>query len=132
MDQFAAALRASDPASVPSLWQWLRTAFDSAITLAEADPARQRQRMRLVQSLPAVGARLRRARVPQVEDLAAVLVEAGTPAPAAQVLAAGSVAVLDQCWAQWMQTEGASLQEILDDAFAALDAAHLPPPAASR
>ncbi len=121
--QFADALRAADPDPQSSWWQRLRTAFEPAVALAEQHPDRQRARMRLIQTLPAVGARLRRARAPQIESLADALIDDGLEIFAAHVLATASVAVLDQCWAHWLHDESSSLRAILDRAFQELDSA---------
>ncbi|MWB98488.1 TetR/AcrR family transcriptional regulator [Agromyces seonyuensis] len=129
--QFGDALRAVEPPRVASQWELLRIALAPAISLAESAPERQRARLRLIQSAPELGARLRRARVPQIDDLAAALVERGTDEFAAAMLASAAVAVLDQCWSQWQRNERASLADILDRAFAELDAASSPARASS-
>ncbi len=96
--QFGDAFReaAVDPAS--SLWERLRVAFEPAVELSESTPIRQRDRLRLIQTLPALGAQLRRARAPQIENLADSILDAGFEVFTAHILAAAAVAVLDQSW----------------------------------
>lgn len=123
-DQFSDVLRASAGRSVDLTW-WarLRAAFEPAAALADASPEQQRERLRMIQSRPALGARLRRARAPQIENLADALIDAGCDPFAGHILASASVAVLDQCWMQWLRDEQTPLRTILDRAFAALEAA---------
>ncbi|WP_028708898.1 TetR/AcrR family transcriptional regulator [Propionicicella superfundia] len=126
LDQFAEAMRASrlDPAG--SRWHRLRAAFEPAVVQSEESAQRLRKQLRLIQSLPLVSARVRRARVPQIESLADALVEDGADEFASQVLATAAVAVLDQCWVRWGRDEQASLRTILDRAFAELAAGSEP------
>ncbi|GAA2974353.1 TetR/AcrR family transcriptional regulator [Microbacterium terrae] len=126
--QFADALRDAPRDSGESTWRQLRAAFEPSVTAAEAAPDLQRKRMRLIQSIPAVGARLQGARGPQIEALAEVLAERGTEPFAAEVLSTAAVAALDRCWARWIRTDSHSLRTILDRAFAELDAAARPSP----
>ncbi|GAA2246915.1 hypothetical protein GCM10009851_35470 [Herbiconiux moechotypicola] len=125
VDQFSRTLRASPIALSGSLWSRLRIAFEPALLLAEADPQRQRQRMTLIQSLPAVGARLRRERAPQIDALAEALTDSGVDRFGAAVVAAAGVAALDRCWVVWMHDEDESLRAVLDRAVAELERASL-------
>jgi hypothetical protein len=86
-----------------------------------------RARIRLIQDQPAVGAKLRRARGPQIDALAEALVEQGATVSSARVLAVAAVGVHDQCLASWARDDDASLRELLDQAFRDLDAASSPP-----
>lgn len=101
-----------------ALWARMRRAFEPAVLAAEANSQRLRARTRLIQSQPMVGARLRRARLPQVERLASALAEDGLTQVEANAMATAALAVLDYCWAQWAKDDGASLRAILDEAFA--------------
>lgn len=100
-----------------NLWMRLRRAFEPTVLAAEAESEKLRARTRLIQSQPMVGARLRRARLPQVERMAAVLCEEGLSKVEAHAMATAGLAVLDYCWAQWAQDDKASLRTILDEAF---------------
>ena len=119
--QFADAYRAADHAPGASQWSRLRAAFEPAAQLAEESPDVQRKRLQMIQSQPALGAQLRRARAPQIEDLAEALIDSGCDIFDAHVLATASIAVLDQCWMQWVRNSDLTLREVLDHAFAALE-----------
>lgn len=106
-----------------SEWDHLREALEPAVLLADTDPTRQRSRLQLIRAHPALGAKLRRARAPQIDDLADALVACGHDSFAAHVLATASIAVLDQCWSQWSREKDASLRAILDRAFEELKTA---------
>ncbi|MFE5309838.1 TetR/AcrR family transcriptional regulator [Isoptericola sp. NPDC056605] len=104
-----------------SWWQWLRTAVEPVVVQGEQEPGPMRARLLLVQSQPAVGAKLRRARGPQIDRLAEALAEYGCAPAAAHVLATASVSVLDLCLAQWSKGGDGSLREVVDRAFIDLE-----------
>ncbi|MBJ6986891.1 MULTISPECIES: TetR family transcriptional regulator [unclassified Devosia] len=99
------------------LWARMRRAFEPTVLAAETNSEKLRARTRLIQSQPMLGARLRRARLPQIERLAAVLEEEGLTDIQAHAMATAAIAVLDYCWSQWARDDEASLRSILDEAF---------------
>ena len=119
VDLFAASYAAASTGKVRS-WQVVRAAFDTVTAATESAPDRMRSRYRLIRSIPSLGGRLRRARFPQIEQLAAALTADGYEVFQASIVATAAVAVFDQCWALWAADEGASLSEIVDRAFAEL------------
>ncbi|MHA6692926.1 TetR/AcrR family transcriptional regulator [Devosia sp. A449] len=125
-DLFAAAFSQARHARSVSTWQRLKAAFQPIISDAEATPERVRARLALVRTTPVLGARLQRARRPQVDRLVGALVEQGHDALAANALAAAAVAVFDRCWLLWAGDESLVLRQLVDRAFAQLDAASLP------
>lgn len=124
--QFADAYAEAESAAADSEWARLRLAVTPAIRIAEDQPERQRARLQLIHSQPAVGAKLRRARAPQIDSLSTALVAAGHDDFAANVLAAATIAALDRSWTYWAAHEDASLSDLLDRAFATLAAASEP------
>jgi AcrR family transcriptional regulator len=124
--QFADAYTEAESAAAGSEWARLRLAVAPAIRIAEDQPDRQRARLQLIHSQPAVGAKLRRARAPQIESLAAAVAASGHDDFAAEVLAAATISALDRSWTYWAAHEGASLNEILDRSFATLADASQP------
>lgn len=124
--QFADAYAEAETAATDSEWARLRLAVTPAFRIAEDQPERQRAQLQLIHSQPAVGAKLRRARAPQIESLAAAVVASGHDDFAAQVLAAATIAALDRRWTSWAAHEGASLSDLLDQAFATLATASQP------
>ncbi len=126
--EFADAYAAARHDASASLWQRLRSAFEPAIAMADSSPDRMRARIRLIGSMPALVARLRRARAPQVERLAALLAsDTGQTVFAARVLAAAAVVTLDTCWGEWARSDDGALRPIVDAAFTHLHAAALSP-----
>ncbi len=125
-DLFAEAFCQAEHDPSASTWQRLKSAFLSAIAEAEVTPDRVRARLGLVRATPALGARLQRARRPQIERLTAALVDQGYDPHAANALAAAAVAVFDRCWTLWADDESLELRPLVDRAFAHLDAASLP------
>lgn len=125
-DQFAARLAAVGDQQFATTWSRLRAALEPAVELAESSPDRMRAQLRLIQSAPALGGSLRRARAPQVEALAVGIAELGHDPFDAAVLASAAIAVLDQCWLTWAQQDDADLRELLDRAFVRLARATTP------
>lgn len=119
-----------DPAE--PLWRGLKAALLPASKSVQADAERVRGRFHLVESLPMLGAQLRRARLPQIRSLGAALESHGVDAFAAHMLAVTTVAVFDQCVAQWARQDADSLEKIIERAFGVLEAASASGPSVGR
>lgn len=130
-DLFAEAFTHAQQTASASTWQRLKLAFQPIIAQAEAKPEHMRARLALIRATPALGARVQQARRPQIDGLAAALADQGYGQLAAAALAVASVAVFDRCWLLWASSEGPALRELVDRAFAELDAASSPLPAST-
>lgn len=126
VDQFSAPLHESADRDFSDVWERLRFALEPAVAAVEEAPAEIRARLALTQASPALGAKLRRARVPQTEAIADALVSLGTTPFDAAVLAAATMAVLDRSWALWAVQDDTPFRSTLDDAFAAVRASTQP------
>lgn len=130
-DLFAEAFTHAQHKASASTWQRLKLAFQPIIAQAEANPDHMRARLALIRATPALGARVQQARRPQIDGFAAALASQGYDQLAAAALAAASVAVFDRCWLLWASSEGPALRELVDRAFAELEAASSPLPAST-
>lgn len=114
----------ADVSAGPDVGRWhrLREAVEPAVRMAESSPDRMRSRLLVILETPALGARLRRARSPQIESLATALVGVGHAPFEASILATTAVAVLDQCWSTWARDDSAVFRSIVNEAFSILAA----------
>lgn len=115
--EFAEAYRT---AQGPALsWARLRAAVEPAVMFVEQDPANMRARMAFLAGHPAIAAKLRAERQPQIAALAEAMMEAGGDPFACRIRAHAAVATCDQCFIIW-KTEGRPMRDLVDDAFRAL------------
>lgn len=117
VDEFAARLPPGSIHPGQPVWPALRQVFEPLIEATETDGPALRRRLMLLRDRPSISTRLRRARGPQIEALAAALAAEGLAPEAAATLAGAAVLSIDRCIGLWATTPGANLRPMVEQTF---------------
>lgn len=117
--EFAGMLEGQEQQGLSPWWR-LRHMFDASTKAADGRPEEILSRVQLVDTTPALRARLNERRLAQRVGVAEALVSDVTDLRTARALVACAFALVDVAWSEWTAGPGASLPEILDGLFATM------------
>lgn len=118
--EFAGILDKQAQSGVSPWWR-LRRMFNESIRAAGVRPEEILLRVRLVESTPALRARLNERRLAQRVGVAEILVGGEMDLRTARAMVASAFALVDVAWGEWTENPSSSLSVVLDELFAMME-----------